>query len=182
MRKQYDDHTHVHAPVEHTWKGRGTRVSTLFWFCSFGFGCNAIPPPFEGWDAEQLHPATAVLAARTESPRHSRPAEKFSFWWLVILIFLVVCQPGRASYLCDQPTRESDWAFSGSGAASSRRYCGNGNDDDGDDGDGTSCSNSSHRSKERYRSCSVSIQTVVVLSKAASVVAAAAAVLPCPYE
>lgn len=152
-------------------------MSSLFWFCSFGFGCNS--SSVRRWDAKQLDPAAA--AARAERPRHSRPAEKFVLVASDINIFGSL--PSWQGKLFVRPTRESDWAFSGPGSwAASRRYCGNGDDDDGGDDDGTSCSNSSRRSRERYRSCSVSIQTVVVLSKAASVVAAAAAVLPCPYE
>lgn len=93
-----------------------------------------------------------------------------SFWWLVILIFLVLCQTGRASYLCDhQPTNQnkstaSFGAFSGVlwsqvhrlAALASRRCCVE---------DDTDCSS---------RSWSVSIQTVVV------VVPKASSVLPCP--
>lgn len=96
-----------------------------------------------------------------------------SFWWLVILIFLVLCQTGRASYLCDhqtnQPTRAraeaprvwelflvSSWSqVHRLAALASRRCCVE---------DDTDCSS---------RSWSVSIQTVVVVLKASSV-------LPCP--
>lgn len=93
-----------------------------------------------------------------------------SFWWLVILIFLVLCQTGRASYLCDhQPTRAraaprvwelflvSSWPqVHRLAALASRRCCVE---------DDTDCSS---------RSWSVSIQTVVV------VVPKASSVLPCP--
>lgn len=63
------------------------------------------------WGAEQLHPAAAAgwRIGRRGHDTLGRPRN--SFWWLVILIFLVLCQTGRASYLCDQPTNPavSDW-------------------------------------------------------------------------
>lgn len=97
-----------------------------------------------------------------------------SFWRLVILIFLVLCQTGRASYLCDhqtnQPEQEQKHREFGSffcsgvlwsqvhrlAALASRRCCCVEDD--------TDCSS---------RSWSVSIQTVIVVPKASSV-------LPCP--
>lgn len=112
MWKQYD-HTHVHAPEVHTWdttRGeRGDESEFSFWFCSFGFGCNSSSVfgaqnnctqqwlrRDGGWGGE----ATTLSAGR-----------EIRSWWLVILIFLVLCQTGRASYLCDQPTNPavSDW-------------------------------------------------------------------------
>lgn len=109
MWKQYD-HTHVHAPEVHTWdttraEAGGDESEFSFWVCSFGFGCNSSSV----FGAQNN--CTQRWRRREERPRHSRPAEKFVLVWLVILIFLVLCQTGRASYLCDQPTNPavSDW-------------------------------------------------------------------------
>lgn len=54
--------------------------------------------------AEQLH-QTAGTGRRWHDTL-GRPRN--SFWWLVILIFLVLCQTARASYLCDQPTKQRE--------------------------------------------------------------------------
>lgn len=173
MRKQYDDHTHVHAPEVHTWDKttRGGRERVLFLVLFLRFRLQFLLRA----GAEQLHQAAGIGTEERGHDTLGRPRN--SFWWLVILIFLVLCQTGRASYLCDQPDRPTRrerlgfFFWSWFGLLASRRYCGN------DVGDGTSCSNS-NSSTERYRSCSVSIQTVV-LSKPSSV---AEAVLPCPNE
>lgn len=171
VRKQYGDHTHVHAPEVHTWDNdtRGGRERVLFLVLFLRFRLQFLLR----MGAEQLHQAAGI--GRRGHDTLGRPRN--SFWWLVILIFLELCQTGRASYLCDQPTDQARaiglfFPWSWFGLLASRRYCGN------DVGDGTSCSNSSSSSTERYRSCSVSIQTVV-LSKPSSV---AEAVLPCPFE
>lgn len=87
----------------------GMRASSLFGFVPSV--SVAIPPPFLGRRTIAPSDGGGGMADREERPRHSRPAEKFVLVWLVILIFLVLCQTGRASYLCDQPTNPavSDW-------------------------------------------------------------------------
>lgn len=153
----------------------GNERVLFFWSCSFGFGCTVQRQCFLGLWHQHNHTGTGMETVangpRTGESGHSRPAEKCSFWWPVVLIFLVLCQTCRASYLyVDQQTvhraaiRELFLVLV-QAAASRLRCC---VQDGGNLGKGGGSSNS-----ERYRSCSVSIQTVVVVSETSSV-------LPCP--
>lgn len=110
MWKQYDDHTHVHAPEVHTWDTSrgGARASSLFGFVPSV--SVAIPPPY---GRRTIAPSGGVWEER---PRHSRPAEKFVLVASDINIFGTL--PNWQGKLFVRPTDqpgESDWAFSGPG-------------------------------------------------------------------
>lgn len=188
MWKQYD-RTHVHTP---TTTGASAHVGGLsefsfflVLFLRFRLQCSLVLPWFMMGPSNntQLHTdewrtdrGWGMVGERgNQDTTLGRPRNiRRSFWWLVILIFLVLCQTGRASYLCDhqtnQPEQEqlaaprvwelflvSSWSqVHRLAALASRRYCVE---------DDTDCSS---------RSWSVSIQTVVV------VVPKASSVLPCP--